>query len=79
MSKLLNESTEQIVWEKEENVNSEPETNNVIPFPHRNLEVHEVTHQKIYVQPDVKPIKIVSSGFGNVRGQLNSVIRSCAA
>lgn len=81
MNDRANKSEETIVWDSGTKETIEHKTNkdNVIPFPQRNHDVQEVTHQRITVHPDAKPIKIVSSGFGNVRGQLNSVIRNCAA
>jgi hypothetical protein len=82
MSKIVEKSEDTIIWESEtKSETSEHKTNtsNIIPFPQRTQVVHEVTHQRIIVQPDAKPIKIVSSGFGNVRGQLNNVVRGIAA
>lgn len=81
MSKIANQSEETIIWEKEIKDTSEHKinTDNVIPFPQRGQGVQEITHQRIIVHPDAQPIKIVSSGFGNVRGQLNSIISNCAA
>lgn len=73
MSKTAEKMEETIVWEREEKEKTEPrvDADNVIQFPQRNT---EVTHQKILVHPDAKPVKVVSSGFGNIRGQIK-----CAA
>jgi hypothetical protein len=78
MSKIANKTKETIVWDNGKKETSEQKANkdNVIPFPQR---IQEVTHQRITVHPDAKPIKIVSSGFGKVRSQLNTIVRSCAA
>jgi hypothetical protein len=70
-----------IIWEnnKSEKMNDSSSSCKVIPFRQRKTDNREVTHQHVSVETNQQPIKIVSSGFGNIKTKLGNNIRSCAA